>query len=63
MYMETLKNSTSNPGKLKGLALFFKYIGAKIADLFEPEEVEITFTVEGQTDSYTYTKVSEKQAA
>ena len=36
-----------------------KYIGR----LFEPEEVEVTFRVDGKHVTYTYTKVEEKQVA
>ncbi len=42
---------------------FFKRLGRKVADLFQPEEVEVTFKEEGSTRSYTYTKVSQKQVA
>ncbi len=42
---------------------FFKKLGRKVASLFEPEEVEVTFKEEGSTKSYTYTKVHQKQVA
>ena len=37
---------------------FIKKIGEKIAGLFKPEEVEVTFKVEGKSVKYTYTKVA-----
>ncbi|MFI5195593.1 MAG: hypothetical protein ACHQD8_00750 [Chitinophagales bacterium] len=65
--METQTQITQSPGKLNGMAVFFKKIGSKITSkitsLFEPEEVEVTFKVEGEKVSYTYTKVSHKQVA
>lgn len=42
---------------------FLKKIGSKITSLFTPEEVEVTFKVEGKKISYTYTKVEHKQVA
>ena len=42
---------------------FLKKLGTKLASLFEPEEVEVTFKEEGNTNSYTYIKVSHKQVA
>ena len=45
------------------MVLFFKMLGAKIADLFKPEEVEVTFKVEGKVMKYTYTKIEHKQVA
>ena len=42
---------------------FFKKLSSKIAELFEPEEVEVTFKEEGNKTSYTYTKVPHKQVA
>ena len=41
---------TGKPGLLRRL-------WARIAGLFEPEEVEVTFTQQGDKISYTYTKV------
>jgi hypothetical protein len=35
----------------------------KISALFQLEEVEVTFKVEGKKVSYTYTKVDENHAA
>ncbi len=40
-----------------------KKLGDKVARLFEPEEVEVTFKEEGNTRSYTYIKVPHKQVA
>jgi hypothetical protein len=42
---------------MKGL---IKKLGAKIAGLFKPEEVEVTFKVEGKTVKYTYIKVEHR---
>ena len=42
---------------------FFRVLGNKITDLFKPEEVEVTFKVEGKNMIYTYTKVIHKQVA
>ncbi len=43
------------------LSRLFKTLRSRIASLFEPEEVEVTFKVEGNKMSYTYTKISEEQ--
>ncbi len=40
-----------------------KKISNKVATLFQPEEVEVTFKEEGNTKSYTYIKVPHKQVA
>ena len=40
-----------------------KTIAGKLYRLFEPEEVEVTFKVEGKNVTYTYTKVEHKQVA
>ena len=61
--MDTQTEIAHLPGKLNGIIFFFKKLGSKIAGLFEPEEVEVTFKVEGNKVSYTYTKVSDKQVA
>ena len=45
------------------MIVFIKKLGAKIAGLFRPEEVEVTFKVDGKTIKYTYTKVEHKQVA
>jgi len=45
-----------------GVIHFLKTIAGKITGLFEPEEVEVTFKVEGNKTSYTY-KVTNKQVA
>jgi len=47
----------------KGILIFFKRLKNKIAGLFEPEEVEVTFKVEGKQVKYTYTKVEHKRVA
>ena len=49
--------------KSNGAVHFFKTLGSKIRGLFQPEEVEVTFKVEGNKTSYTYTKVAHKQVA
>ncbi len=40
-----------------------RWLRRNISDLFKPEEVEVTFKVEGDNVTYTYTKVNEKQVA
>ena len=61
--METQTEITRSQGKLNGIVIFFKKLGSKITGLFEPEEVEVTFKVEGKKVSYTYIKVPHKQVA
>jgi hypothetical protein len=61
--MEIRSEREQNQGKLSTISLFFKKLGNKITGLFEPEEVEVTFKVEGKKVSYTYTKVPHKQVA
>ena len=61
--MKTQTEITPSKGISNGIAIFFKKLGSKIISLFEPEEVEVTFKVEGKKVSYTYTKVSQKQVA
>jgi len=60
--MEAQTKITQNPEKYS-IGLFFKKLGSRIISLFEPEEVEVTFKVEGKKTSYTYTKVEHKQVA
>lgn len=43
--------------------MFVKNLPAKIGELFEPEEVEVTFKGTGRNITYTYTKVEHKQTA
>jgi hypothetical protein len=57
------KMSNSSAGKVSWFAVFFRSLGHKVVSLFEPEEVEVTFKVEGNKTTYTYTKVSQKQVA
>lgn len=59
----TSKMRNSYAAKGSWIAVFFKGLGHKIVGLFEPEEVEVTFKVEGNKTTYTYTKVSQKQVA
>ncbi len=42
---------------------WFGKIARKFRSLFEAEEVEVTFKVEGSKVRYTYTKVEEKKVA
>ncbi len=42
---------------------FMKKLANRFYSLFQPEEVEVTFKVEGKSTTYTYTKVGEKQVA
>ncbi len=56
-------NLPTNP-KPNILATFFKLLQKKASDIFEPEEVEVTFEEDhGRIVRYTYTKVSHKQVA
>ena len=57
------ETNQQKPGKMNVVVLFFKKLGTKITGLFEPEEVEVTFKVEGKNVNYTYTKVAHKQVA
>ena len=50
-------------GKKSVLRTLLRQIGDKLARLFEAEEVEVTFRVEGKRIGYTYTKVEHKQVA
>ena len=61
--METQANNAQNEPKANAIMLFFRKLGNRISSLFEPEEVEVTFKVEGKKVSYTYTKVEHKQVA
>ena len=45
------------------MIIFFKQLGTRIANLFRPEEVEVTFKVEGKSVKYTYIKTEQKQVA
>jgi hypothetical protein len=45
------------------VSIFFKKLANRINNLFRPEEVEITFKVEGKNITYTYTVVEQKQVA
>jgi len=61
--METQTNLSVNVVKVNPIRRFFKKLVSRISELFEPEEVEVEFKVEGDKVSYTYTKVPHKQAA
>ncbi len=50
-------------GIRSGIAAFFRKLIDRIADLFQPEEVEVTFEKKGNNITYTYTKVNHKQVA
>ncbi len=45
------------PVKINMIKRLLKKVKEKIVSLFEPEEVEINFTVDGEKIRYTYTKV------
>lgn len=55
--------TTGTNAKKWGMRLFFQKLRNRITDLFEPEEVEVTFEVKGKNVNYTYTKVAHKQVA
>ncbi len=63
--MFTYQTNVMEPGKKviqgrqNGVIHFLKNIAGKIICLFEPEEVEVTFKVNGKKTSYTY-KVTHK---
>ena len=57
------KNLRREPTVFSSPAHFLRRLSHMISDLFKPEEVEVTFKVEGNTTRYTYTKVPEKQVA
>ena len=61
--MEQQIKANQQVEKTNVISLFFKKLGSKISDLFEPEEVEVTFKMEGKKRTYTYTKVTHKQVA
>ena len=48
--------------QVNGFACLFKKLVTWISNLFKPEEVEVTFKVEGKKVRYTY-KVMHKQVA
>ncbi len=56
----TPTNRTKKPSFFK---LWFVKVAQKFRRLFEAEEVEVTFKVEGSKIRYTYTKVDEKKVA
>jgi len=56
--------SASEPAKTGALATFFSMLMKKATDIFEPEEVEVTFEQDhGKMVRYTYTKVANKHVA
>ena len=50
-------------GKKQWLTDSLKALGTKVKSLFEPEEVEVTFTKVGDQTRYSYTKVDHKHLA
>ncbi len=61
--MKPDKNSQSSKvDKSHGFTHLFEKLGTKITNLFKPEEVEVTFKLEGKKMTYSY-KVTEKQVA
>ncbi|MCW3123121.1 MAG: hypothetical protein JWQ38_2613 [Flavipsychrobacter sp.] len=61
--MKASHNEMSATINANTVVRILKQLKEKITLLFEPEEVEITFNVNGRKGSYTYTKVSRKQVA
>ena len=62
--MKAMKNkSKSSMGSRKPVVLFFKRLLRSMSEMFQPEEVEVTFKGEGNHTTYTYTKVEHKQVA
>jgi len=58
-----METRTLESKKQKSMVHFFKWFGDKIRAIFQPEEVEVTFSGKGKNITYTYTKVSDKQVA
>ena len=62
--MRYLTNAPKDkPGKRFWLTDSLKTLSDKVKDLFKPEEVEVTFTREGDRTTYSYTKVDHKHLA
>jgi hypothetical protein len=59
----TSKMRNGSASKGSWIAILFRSLGHKVVSLFEPEEVEVTFKVEGNKTTYTYTKVTQKKVA
>lgn len=57
-----IEASSKHPNR-NMLTNLIKKLTTRISRLFEPEEVEVTFKVEGKNVTYTYTKVQHKQVA
>jgi len=62
-FMNIIKKEDPVAVRKNALILFFHRLVNKFIALFQPEEVEVTFKVEGKKISYTYTKVEHKQVA
>ena len=61
--MEEFQNKEYSHKSSNKLHRFFTWLRSKISNLFEPEEVEVTFKKDGNKMSYTYTKADHKQVA
>ena len=53
-------NLNRNSLKQDTVLKFFKQIGSRISEIFQPEEVEVDFLTDGKTISYTYTLLHHK---
>lgn len=54
---------TGKQREMARIKSIFRKLRAKVAGFFQPEEVEVTFSVKGKNITYTYTKVDHKQVA
>lgn len=63
--MSTLPVTTKHqkPHNKLWLSLAAKKVKNYLNDLFKPETVEVTFEMDGDSITYTYTKVEEKKVA
>lgn len=62
--MQALNRNHVTAGSFRSsVAILFKKLANRINNLFRPEEVEVTFKVEGKNITYTYTVVEQKQVA
>jgi hypothetical protein len=59
--MKTLQKNA--PGKKSFFLHFFPTLVQSIKNLFEPEEVEVTFKTDGDKTKYTYTVIDHHQHA
>ena len=61
--MHSLTVIKKQPASTSWLAAAGKRFKKYLNDIFRPEVVEVTFKMDGDNVTYTYTKVEEKQVA